>query len=58
MIRFLLFLLLISQFAFAQKEIYVKAKEVCDCFYKLEKKDASKTYHIKKTTGSTLTPLT
>ncbi len=47
MIRFLLFLLLISQFAFAQKEIYAKAKEVCDCFYKLEKKDATKTYHIK-----------
>lgn len=47
MLRFLLILLLISKFNFAQKEIYAKAKEVCDCFYKLEKKDASKMYHIQ-----------
>jgi tetratricopeptide (TPR) repeat protein len=47
MLRFVLILLLISNFAFSQQEVYAKAKEVCDCFYKLEKKDASKSYHIK-----------
>lgn len=40
-------LVIVANCAIAQKEIFAKAKEVCDCFYKLEKKDASKTYHIK-----------
>lgn len=47
MFKIILLFFLFTNLAFSQNETFAKAKEVCDCFYNLEKDNATKNYHIK-----------